>query len=58
VNQQWSSDVTYIKLGRKHVFLAVVLDLFSRRIVSWRLDESLNAALAKGCTVALAIGLR
>ncbi|RBW51439.1 IS3 family transposase [Marinobacter sp. F3R11] len=48
VNQQWSSDVTYIKLGRKHVFLAVVLDLFSRRIVSWRLDESLNAALAKG----------
>ncbi|MFB2707364.1 IS3 family transposase, partial [Marinobacter shengliensis] len=48
VNQQWSSDVTYIKLGRKYVFLAVVLDLFSRRIISWRLDESLNAALAKG----------
>nr|WP_152525029.1 IS3 family transposase [Marinobacter sp. C1S70] len=48
VNQQWSSDVTYIKLGRKYVFLAVVLDLFSRRIVSWRLDASLNATLAKG----------
>jgi putative transposase len=48
VNQQWSSDVTYIKLGRKYVFLAVVLDLFSRRIISWRSDESLNAALAKG----------
>jgi putative transposase len=45
-NQQWSSDVTYIRLGNKYVFLAVVLDLFSRRIVSWRLEERLNAGLA------------
>lgn len=29
VNRQWSSDVTYIKMGRKNVFLAVVLDLYS-----------------------------
>lgn len=43
VNQQWSSDVTFIKLGKKYVFLAVVLDLFSRRIISWRLGESLSA---------------
>jgi len=29
-NQQWSRDVTYIKLGKKYVLLAVVLDLYSR----------------------------
>lgn len=47
VNQHWSSDVTYIKLGKKYVFLAVVLDLFSRRIISWRLGENLSAAFAR-----------
>lgn len=46
-NQQWSSDVTYIKLGKKYVYLAVVLDLYSRRVISWRLEESLNANLAR-----------
>tara|TARA_R100000935_G_scaffold54960_1_gene84422 strand:+ start:575 stop:1291 length:717 start_codon:yes stop_codon:yes gene_type:complete len=47
MNQQWSSDVTYIKLGKKYVFLAVVLDLYSRRIISWRLGESLSADFAR-----------
>jgi putative transposase len=46
-NQQWSSDVTYIKLGEKYVFLAVVLDLYSRRLISWRLGENLNADFAR-----------
>ncbi|AKO54065.1 hypothetical protein ABA45_17815 [Marinobacter psychrophilus] len=46
-NQQWSSDVTYIKLGEKYVFLAVVLDLYSRRIISWRLGENLSADFAR-----------
>lgn len=41
-----SSDVTYTRLGNKYVFLAVVLDLFLRRIVSWRLEERPNAGLA------------
>ncbi|MDI4638244.1 IS3 family transposase [Halomonas sp. BMC7] len=47
VNQHWSSDVTYIKLGKRYVFLAVVLDLFSRRIISWRLGEGLSADFAR-----------
>jgi len=47
VNQHWSSDVIYIKLGKRYVFLAVVLDLFSRRITSWRLGESLSADFAR-----------
>ncbi|MEL4381349.1 IS3 family transposase [Shewanella algae] len=46
-NQHCSNDVTYIKMGRKYVFLAVVLDLFSRRIVSWRLGENLNADFSR-----------
>ncbi len=46
-NQQWSSDVTYIKLGHKYVYLAVVLDLYSRKVISWRLEENLNANLAR-----------
>ncbi|WKE66658.1 IS3 family transposase [Gallaecimonas kandeliae] len=49
-NQQWSSDVTYIRFGRRHVFLAVIVDLWSRKIVGWALHETLNAELT---TVAL-----
>jgi len=48
VNQQWSSDVTYIKMGRKNVFLAVVLDLYSRRIIGWKLEANLNSDLSRG----------
>lgn len=39
--------MTYTKLSDKYVYLAVVKDLFSRRIISWRLDEKLNANLAQ-----------
>ncbi len=37
-NQKWVSDITYIKVGRKWLYLAAVLDLFSRKIVGWSLD--------------------
>lgn len=45
-NQQWSSDVTYIRHGRRHVFLAVIVDLWSRKIIGWALHEKLNAELS------------
>lgn len=35
-------------MGRKNVFLAVVLDLYSRRIVGWKLEASLNSDLSRG----------
>ncbi|UIP29871.1 IS3 family transposase [Photobacterium sp. TLY01] len=54
-NQQWSSDVTYIRLGRRHVFLAVIVDLWSRKIVGWALDDKLNARLS---TTALSRALK
>jgi transposase InsO family protein len=46
VNQLWVADITYIRLGREFVFLAVVLDAFSRRVVGWELDRTLAARLA------------
>ena len=39
VNQQWTTDLTYIRLGKHWVYLVVVLDLYSRRIVGWSLGN-------------------
>jgi len=41
-NEKWVSDITYIKVDRGHVYLAVVMDLFSRKIVGWSLDSTLT----------------
>jgi putative transposase len=46
VNQLWVSDITYIRLLEDFVYLAVVLDAFSRRVVGWELDDNLHAILA------------
>ena len=42
-NQVWASDITYIRLPGGHVYLAVILDLYSRRVLSWRLSNTLDA---------------
>ena len=46
VNQLWVADITYIRLETEFVYLAVVLDAFSRRVIGWALDRSLEASLA------------
>jgi transposase InsO family protein len=46
VNQLWVADLTYIRLCREFVYLAVVLDAFSRRVVGWALGRTLEASLA------------
>ena len=38
--------MTYIRHGRRHVFLAVIFDLWSRKIIGWALHEKLNAELS------------
>ena len=43
-NQVWASDITYIPMARGFVYLAVVLDWFSRRVLSWRLSITMDAA--------------
>jgi putative transposase len=46
VNQLWVADITYIRLETEFVYLAVVLDAFSRRVIGWALDRTLEANLA------------
>ncbi len=43
-NQVWAMDITYIPMARGFVYLAVVLDWFSRRVLSWRLSITMDAA--------------
>jgi putative transposase len=45
VNQLWLADITYIRLESEFVYLAVVLDAFSRRVIGWALDRTLEAKL-------------
>ncbi len=46
INQVWVADITYIRLLTEFVYLAVIMDLFSRRIIGWALSRSLEAELA------------
>jgi putative transposase len=43
-NQVWAIDITYIPMARGFVYLAVVLDWFSRRVLSWRVSITMEAA--------------
>jgi putative transposase len=43
-DQVWAMDITYIPMARGFVYLAVVLDWFSRRVLSWRLSITMEAA--------------
>jgi putative transposase len=45
VNQLWVADITYIRLRQEFVYLAVMLDAFSRRVVGWALGRTLEAEL-------------
>lgn len=44
-NQIWLADLTYIRLQREFIFLAVILDAFSRRVIGWALSKSLETEL-------------
>ena len=44
-DQGWVSDITYIRLRHEFVYLAVVLDAFSRRVVGWALDRHFQVSL-------------
>jgi len=55
-NQVWSTDITYIRLNGAFVYLTAIIDIYSRKVLSWRLSntldadfcvETLNEALAK-----------
>ena len=45
INQLWVADITYIRLQAEFVYLAVILDAFSRKVVGWALDRTLAVQL-------------
>lgn len=48
INQLWVADITYVRLRETFLYLAIVMDAYSRRIVGWELGEDLRAELALG----------
>jgi transposase InsO family protein len=48
VDQLWVADITYIRLQKEFVYLAVILDGFSRKVVGWQLERNLATGLALG----------
>jgi transposase InsO family protein len=45
INQLWVSDITYIQLQQEYVYLAVVLDVYSRRCIGWELSRHIDTRL-------------
>lgn len=41
-NQVWATDITYIRLSGGHVYLIAVIDLFSRKVLSWKLSNTVD----------------
>ncbi len=46
-NQVWSTDITYLKTRQGWVYLAIVMDLYSRKIVGWSMDKRMKTGLIK-----------
>lgn len=46
-DQVWAGDITYLRAGGRWLYLAVILDLFSRRVVGWSISSSLGKELAQ-----------
>lgn len=46
LDQIWVADITYVRLGEAFIYLAVILDAFSRKVVGWAIDDHLEARLA------------
>jgi transposase InsO family protein len=47
-DQLWVADITYVHLGREFVYLAVILDAFTRRVIGWALERYLDTRLTAG----------
>ena len=45
INQLWVADITYIRLQGEFVYVAVILDAYSRKVIGWELDRSLQTRL-------------
>ena len=48
INQVWTADLTYIRIENGFVFLAVILDLYSRKVIGWQISKKIDRHLAIG----------
>ena len=48
-NQVWSTDITYIRLAHGFVYLVAIIDWYSRRVLSWRLSNTMDALFCVDC---------
>lgn len=47
LDQLWVADITYVRLHREFIYLAVILDVYSRRVVGWSISRSLDSTVAQ-----------
>jgi putative transposase len=47
MNQLWVADITYVRLQQEFIYLAVILDVYSRRVVGWSINRDLGSGLAQ-----------
>lgn len=57
INQLWVSDITYIRLRGEFIYLAVILDAFSRRVIGWELSRRIDTQLTLAA-LSMALGNR
>ncbi len=55
-NHVWSTDITYIRLARGFAYLVAVIDWYSRRVLSWRISNSMDASFCVDCLEEALIG--
>ena len=48
-NQVWSADITYVRLPRGFVYLVAIIDWYSRKVLSWRLSNTMDAGFCVDC---------
>jgi len=48
-NQVWSVDITYVRLSRGFVYLVAIMDWYSRKVLSWRLSNTMDATFCVDC---------
>ena len=47
INQLWVADITYVRLQQEFIYLAVILDVYSRRVVGWSISRQLDSNVAQ-----------
>ena len=47
INQLWVADITYVRLQQEFIYLAVILDVYSRRVVGWSISRQLESSVAQ-----------